>query len=251
MTTGYWINQDGLPLQFGTAKAQTAQGGDYLVFGETREFEQLINLVPLAMGAGGVQIPAPPTTFSGTSTPIAAGIQQLTNIIPLQTTAPVLAASSSLITFTAPQIFFESVEVETIIPAVGGTSINVGLVSTVVQNSGQSQTAGYVQIAPNAGVQLINGLTTANMGTIGYKAIFTQSGSTGMLYSASNGSPIAGGGSWIGTNIPVPTNTIYGNNGAATVIPSKAYVSTIATGPFTSGLVKLRLRYTIVGNIAQ
>ena len=251
MTTGYWINQDGLPLQFGTAKAQTAQAGDYLVYGETREFEQFINLVPMAMGAGGVQTPAPPTSFSGTSTPIAAGIQQLTNIIPLQTTTPVTAASGGVITFTAPQIFFESVEVETIIPATGGTSIAVGLVAAVPTNIGQSQTSGFVQVTPNAGVQLINGLTTTNMGTIGYKALWTQAGSTGVLFSATNGTPIAGGGSWIGTNTPVPTNTIYGPNGAATIIPSKAYLSTIATGAFTSGLVKLRLRYTIVGNIAQ
>ena len=248
MTTGYWVNQDGLPLQFGVSKAQTSQGGDYLVYGETREIEQLIPLVPMAMGVGGVQTPAPPTSFSGTSTPIAAGIQQLTNIVPLQIT-PVTTVSGGVITFTTSQLFFEQIEVDTIIGATGGTSIAVGLVASQPYVPAQSQTAPYVQVTPNAGVQLINGLLTANMATSGQKALFTQPGSTGALLSATNGSPIAGGGSWLGS-VPLVTNTVY-NTSNALILPAKAYISTIATGTFTSGLIKLRLRYTLYGNISQ
>ena len=248
MVAGYWVNQDGLPLQFGVSKVQTAQGGDYLVYGETREIEQFIPLVPMAMGTGGVQTPAPPTSFSGTSTPIAAGIQQLTQIVPLQIT-PVTTVSGGVITFTTSQLFFEQVEVDTIIGATGGTSVSIGLVASQPNVPAQSQTAGYVQVTPNAGVQIVNGLLTANMATSGQKALFTQPGSTGLLMSAANGTPIAGGGSWLGS-VPLVTNTMY-NTAGQVILPAKAYISTIASGTFTSGLIKLRLRYTLYGNISQ
>lgn len=238
MVAGFWLNQDGLPLQFGTQKAIPEVGGDYLVYGETREIEQLIPLVPLAMGNGAIQIPAPPTSFSGTGFPIAAGIQSLTEIVPLQIT-PVTTVSGGVITFTTTQLFFEAVEVETIIGATGGTSISIGL-AAVQPGSPSSQ---YVQVTPNAGVQLVNGLLTANMATSGQRATFTQPGATGLLWSAANGTPIAGGGSWLGS-VPLVTNAI-------TPLPQKAYISTIASGTFTSGLVKLRLRYTMYGNISQ
>jgi hypothetical protein len=237
MVAGFWLNQDGLPLQFGTQKAIPEVGGDYLVYGETREIEQLIPLVPMAMGTGGIQVPAPPTSFSGTSTPIAAGIQSLTDIIPLQIT-PVTTVSGGVLTFTTNQLFFEQIEVDTIVGATGGTSISVGL-ACVNPAAGP---AAYVQVTPNAGVQLVNGLLIANMATSGQKAIFTQPGSTGLLLS-SPGSAIAGGGSWLGS-VPLVTN-------ALTPLPSKAYISTIATGTFTSGLIKLRLRYTMYGNISN
>lgn len=237
MVAGFWLNQDGLPLQFGTAKAATVSGGDYLVYGETREIEQYIPLIPMANGTGGVQIGAPPTTFSGTTTPIAAGIQSLTDIVPLQIT-PVTTASGGVLTFTTTQLFFEQIEIDTIIGATGGTSLSVGLAAV-----SPSAASTYVQVTPNAGTQLLNAMLIANMATSGQKAIFTQPGSTGLLLSAGNGSPIAGGGSWLGS-VPLVTN-------ALTPLPSKAYISTIATGTFTTGLIKLRLRYTMYGNISQ
>ena len=191
MTTGFWLNQDGLPLQFGTAKAQTASGGDYLLYGETREIEQLIPLVPMAMGTGGVQTPAPPTSFTATSTPIAAGIQQLTNIVPLQIT-PVTTVSGGVITFTTSQLFFEQVEVDTIIGATGGTSIAVGLVAANPAG-GPSQ---YVQVTPNAGTQLIKNLVIANIATSGQKTTWNLPGTTGIQSGAAANNTIAGGGSW-------------------------------------------------------
>jgi hypothetical protein len=43
--------------------------------------------------------------------------------------------------------------------------------------------------------------------------------------------------------MPLVTNAI-------TPLPNSAWISTIATGAFTNGLIKLRLRYTIYGNIS-
>src|SRR6266446_8961919 len=152
MVAGFWLNQDGLPLQFGTAKAIPEVGGDYLVYGETRVIEQLIPLVPMAMGSGAIQVPAPPTSFVGTSTPIAAGIQSLTEIVPLQIT-PVTTVSGGVLTFTTTQLFFEQVELDTIVAATGGTSIAVGLVTQTTPAPGASPS--FVQATPNAGTQII------------------------------------------------------------------------------------------------
>src|SRR5258706_1198812 len=237
MVAGFWLNQDGLPLQFGTAKAIPEVGCDYLVYGETREIEQLIPLVPMAMGSGAIQVPAPPTSFVGTSTPIAAGIQSLTEIVPLQIT-PVTTVSGGVITFTTTQLFFEQVELDTIIAATGGTSIAVGLAA--VRPGSPSST--YVQVTPNAGTQIIKNATqAAAMATSGQKTTWNIPGATGIQGGVAN--TVVGGGDWLGS-VPLVTN-------ALTPLPSKAYLSTIATGTFTTGLVKVRIRYTMYGNISQ
>jgi len=237
MVAGFWLNQDGLPLQFGTAKAIPEVGGDYLVYGETRVIEQLIPLVPMAMGSGAIQVPAPPTSFVGTSTPIAAGIQSLTEIVPLQIT-PVTTVSGGVITFTTTQLFFEQVELDTIIAATGGTSIAVGLAAV----SPGIPSSTYVQVTPNAGTQIIKNATqAAAMATSGQKTTWNVPGATGIQGGVAN--TVVGGGDWLGS-VPLVTN-------ALTPLPSKAYLSTIATGTFTSGLVKVRIRYTLYGNISQ
>ena len=131
MVAGTWYNQDGLYLQYGTQKAVPEVGGDYLVYGETREIEQLIPLVPMQLTIGGQQVPAPPLSFSGTGTAAAAGVQSLTTIVPLQQTAPVITTTGGVLLFSNPQVFFEEVTVEGLISAAGtATSISVGLVVT-------------------------------------------------------------------------------------------------------------------------
>jgi hypothetical protein len=236
MSTGFWFNQDGLPLQFGTAKAIPELGGDYLAFGENRVFEQLIPLVPYTAGTGNVQVPAPPTTFSGTSTPIAAGIQSMTNLIPLQITA--INTGGTSITMAATQMFIEEVQVIPLITATGGTSIAVGLVTTA------QATDTFAQVTPNAGAQILNGVTNAAMSVAGGtgtgRITYTTSGSFGVQAGSTT---VAGGGSWIGQNMPLVTNSI-------TPLPTNAWLSTIATGTFTNGLIKVRVRYTLYGSIS-
>lgn len=241
MVAGFWVNQDGLPIQFGTQKPIPELGGDYLVYGETREVEQLIPLIPMQVGSGALLVPAPPTTFSGTGTPIAAGIQSMTNLIPLQTTAPQTSAVGGNIVLTNPQIFIEAVEVETLIGATGGASIAVGLV-TMQQSGATSQ---FVQVAPNAGTHLINGLLTARMTTAGQRTTFTATTGGGLEWEI-GGTAAAGNGSWLG-NMPITTTTLSGV--ASTALAQNAWLSTIATGTFTNGLIKLRMRYTTYGSI--
>src|SRR5271167_1152207 len=128
MVAGQWPNQDGLNLQFGTQKAIPEIGGDYLVYGETREVEALVPLVPFSLTTSGQLVPAPAqTTFSGTTTAAAAGIQSLTTFMPLQVTAPVITTTSGNLILSAPQLFIEQVDVETLVAAAGGTSISMGL----------------------------------------------------------------------------------------------------------------------------
>ncbi len=239
MVAGFWLNQDGLPLQFGTQKAIEEVAGDYLVYGETREFEQLISLVPMSIGSGTtIQVPAPPTSFVGTGLPAAAGIQSLTNIVPLQIT-PVTTVSGGILNFTTTQLFFEHVEIDTLVGATGGTSLAVGL--AFVQPGTPSST--FVQVTPNAGTQILKNMLTASMATSGQRVTFTQPGATAGFLWSTPGTGVAGGGDWLGT-VPLVTN-------AVTPLPSKAYLSTIATGTFTNGLIKLRCRYTMYGSISQ
>lgn len=248
MVAGTWYNQDGLYLQYGPQKVIPEVGGDYLIYGETREIEQYIALVPTTWGNAGVPLGAAPTTFSGSSTALAAGIQSLTTFCPLQITTPQVTSGSAL-SLTNPQLFFEQVEVETLQGATGGTSIAVGLVSTQPSTSA-SPNSTFVQVAPNAGVQILNGLLTANMSVPGMKVFFnTPTATTGVLFGAANSpaTTVAGNGAWMG-NVPLVTTTFTNPIGGQT-LPESAWLSTIATGTFTAGLIKLRLRYTIYGTI--
>jgi hypothetical protein len=238
MATGFWLNQDGLPVPYGTSQAIPSAGGDYLVYGETREIEQLIPLVPIAWGTGGVQLPAAPTSFLGTGRPDQAGIHSLTTLMPLQIT-PVTAVSGGVITFTTNQLFIEQVEIDTIIGAAGGTSLNVGLACV----SPGSPSSAYVQVTPNAGVQLIDTMVIANFNASGKKTTWNSPGTTGIQSGVAANNTIAGGGAWLGS-VPLVTN-------ALTPLPSKAYISSIATGTFTTGLLKLRVKYTMYGNISN
>lgn len=247
MVSGFWVNQDGLPLQFGTQKPIPELGGDYLVFGETREVETYISLGATSFGANALQVPALPSSFVGTSTPIAAGIQSMTTLVQLQTTAPVTVASSGgILTVTNPQLAWESVEVECLVSANAGsggaTGISVGLVG--MQQSGA--TSQFVQITPNAGTQILNSWLNAQMVTGAKTTIYPD----GTIVGTVKGSSVVG--DWIGNTtkgmqIPLVTN-------ALTPLPNNAWISAIAAGGTYSGssgggLLKLRLRYTVYGTI--
>src|SRR5882672_9826574 len=126
MSTGSWLNQDGMYLQFGTSKAIPEAGGDYLMYGESREIEVLINLGTTAYGsksgATGAQNPALPSSFQGTvasqSATANTGIVSFTTLFPLQQTAPVTVADSTgLLQLNNPQLWIDSVELETLVSA--------------------------------------------------------------------------------------------------------------------------------------
>ncbi len=236
MVSGFWYNQDGLPIQYGTQKAVSDTAGDYLVYGETREIEQLIPLVPMQQGSGNTPlIAAPPTTFSGTGNFAAAGITSPNVLFPLQITAPIVTTTGGNLVFNNTNIFIEEVTAENLITATGGTSIAVGLVVT----SPGSPSSTFVQATPNPGAQLITTLAIANM-TAGQRVTFTVPSTTGLRWDTATA--VGTSGAWLG-NTPLVTNAI-------TPLPNTAWISTIATGAFTNGLIKLRVRYTIYGNIS-
>jgi hypothetical protein len=258
MVAGTWFNQDGLYLQFGTQKPVPEVGGDYMVYGDVREIEQYIPLVPMQFSTSGLQVPAPATSFSGTSTAAAAGIVSLTTFFPLAQTAPTTAASSSVITVSQPQIFIEQVEVDTIMAAtqsgVTTGSISVGLVTSENAAQAASANGAFVQITSSvgsAGQQILNafplvasGSVTAQ-GGVGAKTVYTGP-TNGFTFSGAGSATVAaGGGSWVGIFSPIPTNSL-------TPLPQSAWLSTIVTtnaGSFTSGLLKLRIKYVMFGNI--
>jgi hypothetical protein len=236
MVAGFWYNNDGLPLQYGTQKVIPDVGGDYLIYGETREIETYVALVPTTWGNGGVAVPAAPTSFSGTGTPIQAGIQSMTTLMPLQTTA--VNTGGSTITFTAPQLFIEEVTTEVLIAAAGGTSLSMGLVTT---SPGSPST--FVQVTPNGpNTHIINGQLLAQQSTVGQRVTYTRPGTTGLNWSVAPNTLVAGGGDWVGINMPLVTNAI-------TPLPQSAWLSAIASGTYTNGLIKVRIRYTMYGNI--
>lgn len=246
MVAGFWYNQDGLPLQYGTQKQIPEMGGDYLVYGEYREIEQYIPLVPTQWSSSpAFTVSAPPTslTFSGSGTPIQAGIQSLTTEFPLQITAPQTASGSAL-TLTNTQLFVETVELLTLQTVAPTTNtMTIGLVTT---NPGTPSST-FVQVTPNAGFQLVGSSAatgvTVNFSAVGTRVLFPTAGTTGNVFAGGAVTQTTGNaGAWLG-NVPLVTNAI-------TPLPQNAWISTLTNGAFTSGLLKLRVKYWLYGNIS-
>lgn len=239
---GFWINADGLPLQFGTDKAVNDLGGDYLAYGEQRVHEVLISLSALQLASGALQNPALPSSFVGTN-PSTAGIVSLTTLFPLQQTAPVTASNSSgVLQLPNPQLRIEQIDVDTLIAAANGGGSGTGLTGVGLAVA-SPVTQLFVQVTPNAGVQLLGACANARMALGSHYSFYADQSAFG------TGTPPTAG-SWLG-NVPKVTNTFTGFN-----VPAGAYVSAIASGgQFTQsgagGLIKLRTRYTWYGNIAN
>lgn len=239
MVAGFWVNQDGLPLQYGVQKAIPELGGDYVMYGENREIETYISLATTTFGSG-QQIPALPNGFLGTSFPINAGVQSMTTMFPLQITAPVTAASSGNgLLITNPQVYIDRVDLEVLVGASAGTGGATGLTGIGLVTTTSGASAAFVQITPNAGVQLVGAISNAQMGVGKHYTWYADGTAFGTASP-----PTAG--SWLG-NVPLVTNAI-------TPLPQEAQISALATGGTYSGttaagLLKLRIRYNIYGNI--
>jgi hypothetical protein len=245
MVAGFWVNQDGLPLQFGTQKPIPELGGDYLAYGDVREVEWYISLGATSFGNNALQVPALPSSFVGTSTPIAAGIQSMTTLIPISTTVPVTVANSSgVLTIAQPEIVWDELEIECLIAANAGsggaTGITVGLATM------NPVTQAFAQVTPNAGTQLVT-LTNAAMVANNKVKIL----SNGVILGTATG---VTAGNWISTGLQLPqaTNVTTGFTTSSTA--NNAWVSALATaGTYTGasggGLLKMRLKYTQIGSI--
>lgn len=243
-----WINQDGLPLQFGTDKAVADLGGDYLMYGAQRCYETFVNLGATSFGVGGLQNPALPSSFTGTSTVAAAGIVSLTTLFPLQPTTPITVANSSgVLNYVAPQLRIDQVDIDVLVAAAaggGGATGLTGIGLVTVQNTAPQQ---FVQVTPNPGVQFLGAASNAQLAVNKHYTYYADGSSFG---SSTNGAFTAAptAGSWLG-QVPKVTNAI-------TPLPAGAYVSAIAAGgTFTGsgggGLLLTRVYYRWYGNIAN
>jgi hypothetical protein len=252
MTSGNWLNNDGLYLQYGTQKAVQEMGGDYLMYGEWREVEVLISAGAASFGSpsGSNNLSALPSSFQGTvaSQTAAAntGIVSYTTFMSLQPTAPVTVANTSgVLTITNPQLWIGQIDFETMVAwAAGGGSgtglTGIGLVTALPVNG--TNPAAWAQITPNAGVQLLGATTNAKM-ALGMHYTFYADGSIFGTGGVTTGSqPTAG--SWLG-NVPLTTLSETFLPGS---LPNNAYISAIVSGgQFTQsgagGLSSLRVRY--------
>lgn len=242
MATGFYINTDRLPIQLGTRKATPELAGDFVAYGPNRIMESYINLGATSFGVSAPQNPALPSSFSGTTTPEAAGIVSMTKLFPLQATAPVTVASSSgVLTISKPQLFIERIDLECLVSANAGTGGATGLTGIGLVTINDASPPVFVQVTPNAGVQLVGAVTNAQM-TAGKHFTWYSDGS-----SFGTGTPPTAG-SWLG-NVPLVTNSI-------SPLPTNGYISAIASGgTFTGasggGLLKLRVYYHMYGTINQ
>jgi hypothetical protein len=249
MSTGNWLNQDGMYIQYGTSKAIPEAGGDFLVYGDNREIEVLINLGATSYGSASgqnVQNPALPSSFQGTVASQTAtantGIVSFTTKFPLQQVAPVtVAGTDGVLKINNPQLYIDSIELETLVTAAAGTGSATGLTGIGLVLANQATTpSSWVQVTPNTGVQLMGAVTNAQM-TVGKRFTFYPDGT-----AIGTGTPPVAG-SWLG-NVPLFTN--------AGVIPTPVdgYISAICSGgTFTGsgggGLIKLRIKYYYYGTI--
>ena len=287
MVAGNWLNYDGLYLQYGTQKAVPEVGGDYIVYGSTRELEVLISLGQTVFGSptGNVSIAALPSSFQGTvasqTTTANTGIVSYTTLFPLQAAAPVsilatgqqyvasVGAASGILNIVNPQMYIDEISVTTLVPAGAGTGSATGLTGIgLVINLGQVGSAAplWAQVTPDTGVQLLGAMSIAEMVPsttvpakwVFYPGVWTNSTTyteTSVITGANSASitptsvyPIAGG--WLG-NVPL---TSLAETSLPGGLPNNAYISAIASGgTFTGanggGLLKLRVRYFYYGSI--
>lgn len=284
MVAGNWLNYDGLYLQYGTQKAVPEAGGDYMVYGDTREIEVLVNLGSTVYGSptGNVANPPLPSSFQGTiaSQTAAAntGIVSFTTLFPLQPTAPVsilassgvytasVGAASGILNILNPQMFIDEVEWLTLVPAGAGTGsatglTGIGLVIPVSNQTSSVTAPSWAQVTPNTGVQILGAITIAEMvpaAAVPARWTFYPglAGGANQMALAEYETPTTAittyptAGQWLG-NVPLTTLAETYLPGG---LPNNAYISAIASGgTFTGanggGLGKLRIRYFWYGTI--
>lgn len=253
MVAGSWMNQDGLYLQFGTQKAVPEVGGEYMVYGPYRTVETYVCLANTQFGGSTsgmfVSVPALPSSFSGTSTAIAAGIQSLTEFLPLQQTASVTTSNvtGGGLLISNPQLWVDSIEAEVLVAANAGTGgatgITVGL--AYATENGASSAFAQSQISGPTNLTLIT-LTNAAM-SAGKRWIIMPDGT--ITGSSSTG---VTAGNYLG-NVPVTISFLNGSSGA---LANSSYVSSVAaggtyTGTSAAGLIRVRVNYAFYGTINQ
>jgi hypothetical protein len=266
MTTGNWLNNDGLFLQYGVSKAIPELGSEFVMYGTTRCIDLLVNLgqFQYGTGAGGPQNPPLPTSFQGTysswTSAANAGILSYTTKMPLQATTPVSApASGGLLTISNPQLVLEQVSVLILVPASAGTggTAPTGITGIGLVTEGSTANT-YVQVTPGSSNQILSTATNTQLAVSGATYIYLPDGTEIGTGSA----PTVGtwmGGTTVGTLVPKCTNT----NALGGTPPVSAYFSAIcsagqyivgsggAASGTPGGLFKVRINYNFIGTINE
>jgi len=259
MVAGYWVNQDGLLIQYGTAKAYPELGGDYLAYAETRVAEVYVPYASTTWGqTSGVPVQYPGIAlFSSNSTPYgtsSASIISETLQFPMQ-----VVASPSTATLTQTQIWVDRVEYEQLITAVTGstgTATGLGSIGLVVWNGASNL---YQQVTPGGATAWLGaGFSTATL-TNSNKWTFWPVGYTTAM-TVFPGTAVTGG-TWGGV-MPLISNAITSATLASpanpTGLPTWAYIGAWGaggngqySGTSAAGLGKLRIFYNVFGNISN
>lgn len=129
MTSGNWMNSDGLYIQYGTSKAVPETGGDYLNYGANRVMEVLIDL----------------TTLTST-----AAIQSNTTFFPSPPTG---------------QLYIEKVELTVETASASGTSFSVGLIQADRATIPSNYSTAFVNALINASTNAVGDLITMSAGS--------------------------------------------------------------------------------------
>jgi hypothetical protein len=244
MVAGNWLNNDGLNLNYGTTKALPEIAGDFMTYGDNREIEIYLNLAAQTQnGSPGLLQYSTLNFGSSTTTLAAAGVISDTLIFPLNNATTSLYGAGTSPTY--PIIYLEQIEVIVLQAAVpsGATGINLGLVTAQTgQTTANAPPTWLIQVLPNAGTQLLSNLTQTNIATVGQKIILTP--------LVADSIPVAsavGQGSWLALgNMPL-TTTLSSVGGP---LAGSAWLSAGAIGgTYTSGLLKIRIKYCIYGVI--
>lgn len=218
MSAGNWLDYDGLFHKYGTSLADPERGGEFQSPGESRNIEVLLDLA-----TGGQTVLGGPT--AGPIITATSSIISYTTKFPLQTIA---------LTTAKQFISLEQVEVETLVGMVanGATALNVGLVTV-----NKATPPAFVAVTPNSMQQLVAALPNAAFTTTGQKVLLNDS----PVYGTYNGATYMG--LWTGT-VPLVTNSIV-------PLPNEAYIAAQAVGGtgYTSGLLKIRIKYSFYGTI--
>jgi hypothetical protein len=150
MSSGNWLNNDGLYLQYGTAKATPEVGGDYQMFGPNRCTEVVIDL----------------TTLTST-----AAIQSNTSFFP-----------------DGANMYVEQIEVVCEVAGASGTSFSVGLIQTDRATIPANYSTAFVNAMVLADVTYVGQKTTLTEGST-YAGLMLGASSNSGTYPASATGP--------------------------------------------------------------
>lgn len=217
MSAGLWVNNDGLPLFFGTAKPVSDEGGDYVSYGANRLLEVRINLANL--------ITANATVISENAFFPAMANMYIEKVE--------LTAEVGMSTGSSPTL---SLGVSSLTG--GSSTVTVGTYTTYTSNGVVSYKYNGGTAATTAGTAVATAKIPTNGGTAFVSALAASSLSTaGDLVTLTTGSTSAG--------------NYIGDFQDTTNLTSPLYLTGTLGTHTATGIIVARIYYHGVGTITQ